>query len=81
MQTWLYTQLGLSILLFRVQMKSHKIHFQTENVTKMKEFYVKELLHILFYNMTEMSEFYKSVKLGRFINKNSIRLCATIHII
>ena len=53
----------MQILLFRVQIKPHMIHFQISKVTEMKEFHVKEPLNIFFYNMQEMSEFYKSVKL------------------
>ena len=38
----------------------------------MKEFHVKEPLHIFFYKMKEMSEFCKSVKLGRFKKKKIV---------
>ena len=82
MQIWLYTQLGLNILLIRVQIKSHLFHFQILKVTKMKELHVKERLYIIFYNMKEMSEFCKSVKLGWFKKKtNCNRLCATLYTI
>ena len=39
----------------------------------MKEFHVKEPLHIFLYKMKEMSEFCKSVKLGRFKKKKIVR--------
>ena len=39
----------------------------------MKEFHVKEPLHIFLYKMKEMSEFCKSVKLGRFKRKEIVR--------
>ena len=57
-----YTELDLNILLFRVKIKSHMIHFQIEKVTEMKEFHIKQT-YIFFYNMKEMSKFCKSVKL------------------
>ena len=60
MQIWLYVQLGLDILFFRVQIKSHVSHFQ---INEMKEFLVKEPLYIFFYNMKVMSEFCKSLTL------------------
>ena len=72
MQIWLYTQLGLNILLIRVQIKSHLFHFQILKVTKMKEFHVKEQLYIIFYNMKEMSELCKPVKLGWFKKKKIV---------
>ena len=54
------------------------IYFQIQNVTKMKEFHVKEPLYIFFYNMKEMSELCKSVKLGKFINTNFCKvMCNT----
>ena len=58
-----YTELGLNILLLRVQIKSHMTHFQIQKVTEMKEFHVKEPLYIFFYNIKEMCEFCKSLKL------------------
>ena len=39
MQIWLYTQLGLNILLFRVRIKSHLIYF---HIHKGTEFHVKK---------------------------------------
>ena len=63
MEILVYIDLGLNILLFRVQIKSNMIYFQIEKVTEMKEFHAKEPLHIFFYNMKEMSEFCKSAKI------------------
>ena len=72
MQIWLYSQLALNILLIRVQIKSHMIHFQIQKINKMKEFHVKEPLYIFLYKMKEMSEFCKSVKMGRFKKKKKL---------
>ena len=72
MQIWLYSQLALNILLIRVQIKSHMIHFQIQKITKMKEFHVKEPLYIFLYKIKEMSEFCKSVKMGRFKKKKKL---------
>ena len=47
----------------------------------MKGFHLKEPLYMLFYNIMEMSGFCKSVKLGRFINKHFVNLCAVFHTI
>ena len=66
MQIWLYTQLSLNILLIRMQIKSHMIHFQIWKVTKMKEFHDKEPLYIYIYiyiyiNMCICTKWWKCV--------------------
>ena len=49
-------------------------------VVKIKIFTSNKPLYIFFYNIKEMSEFCKSVKLGRFINKNFCKvMCSTSH--
>ena len=53
----------LKILLIRVQINSHMIHFQIQKVTKTKEVHAKAPLYIFFYSLKEMFEFCKSVKL------------------
>ena len=65
MQIWLYTQLGLDILYFRVQIKSLMSHFK---ITEMTELHVKEPLYIFFYNMKVMFEFCKFLTLWSFVN-------------
>ena len=44
----------------------------------MKEFHVKEPLHIIFNSMKEMSEFCKSVELWRLQIKHFLRLFTTL---
>ena len=59
----------LKILLIRVQINSHMIHFQIQKVTKTKEVHAKAPLYIFFYSLKEMFGFCKSVKLRRVKKK------------